>query len=162
MLASILILGGMCASLFGTGADIILYTLLVTHFSMNEKKATHMSIMLMAAISILGFGYRHFIDAGLTSDQYKTWLCAFPVVLFMAPFGTYVLQGMNVEWMLRGIVILNIGQLAYFNLNNPSLGKTVASIVFCVVLMTVFAVTLSRLETRKKREEDLLALPEQP
>ncbi len=162
MLGTILILGGMCASLFGTGADIILYTLLVTHFSMNEKKATHMSIMLMAAISILGFGYRHFIDAGLTSDQYKTWLCAFPVVLFMAPFGTYILQGMNVEWMLRGIVVLNIGQLAYFNLNNPSVGKAVASVIFCVILMTVFAVTLSRLVTKKKREEELLALPEQP
>ncbi len=162
MLGTILILGGMCASLFGTGADIILYTLLVTHFSMNEKKATHMSIILMAAISILGFAYRHFIDAGLTNDQYRTWLCAFPVVLFMAPFGTYILQGMNVEWMLRGIIILNIGQLAYFNLNNPTVGKTVSSVIFCAILMTVFAVTLSRLVSKKKRDVDLLSVPEQP
>ncbi len=162
MLGAILILGGMCASLFGTGADIILYTLLVTRFSMNEKKATHMSIMLMAAISVLGFSYRHFIDADLTNDQYRIWLCAFPVVLFMAPFGTYILQGMNVEWMLRGIVILNIGQLAYFNINNPSVGKSVASAVFCVILMTVFAMTLSRLATKKKRAGEILALPEQP
>lgn len=150
MLGAILILGGMCASLFGTGADIILYTLLVTRFSMNEKTATHMSIMLMAAISVLGFGYRHFVDAGLAEDQYKTWLCAFPVVLFMAPFGTYVLHRMNVEWMLRGIVFLNIGQLAYFNINKPSMGKFVASAVFCAILMTVFAMTLSRLVKRKK------------
>lgn len=155
LLALILILGGMCASLFGTGADIILYTLLVTHFSMNEKKATHMSIILMAAISVLGFAYRHFIDAGLSKDQFSTWLCAYPVVLFMAPFGAYILQRMNVEWMLRGIVILNIGQLAYFNFNQPSLGKTVASVIFCVVLMTVFAMTLSRLVKKRKREECL-------
>jgi uncharacterized membrane protein YfcA len=155
LLGLILILGGMCASLFGTGADIILYTLLVTHFSMNEKKATHLSIILMAAISVLGFAYRHFIDAGLSKDQFSTWLCAYPVVLFMAPFGTYILQGMNVEWMLRGIVILNIGQLAYFNLNQPSIGKTVASVIFCVVLMTVFAMTLSRLVKKRKREECL-------
>lgn len=154
MLVAILILGGMCASLFGTGADIILYTLLVTHFSMNEKKATHMSIILMAAISVLGFGYRHFVDAGLSGDQYRTWLCAFPVVLFMAPFGTYILQGMNVEWMLRGIVLLNVGQLAYFNLNNPSTGKFVASLIFSAFLMMVFAVTLSRLTKRKKQREE--------
>lgn len=152
MLMAIVILGGMCASLFGTGADIIFYTLLVTHFSMNEKKATHMSIILMAAISILGFAYRHFIDGDLTNDQYLTWLCAFPVVLFMAPFGAYVLQGIHVEWMLRGIVILNIGQLAYFNINNPSLAKCVASIIFCAILMTIFAVTLARLSMKKKRE----------
>jgi uncharacterized membrane protein YfcA len=149
-LVAILLLGGMCASLFGTGADIILYTLLVTRFSMNEKKATHMSIILMAAISVLGFGYRHFVDAGLGADQFGTWLCAFPVVLFMAPLGTHILQGMNVEWMLRGIVVLNVGQLAYFNLNQPSVGKTTASAVFCAILMTVFAATLSRLVKKKK------------
>jgi uncharacterized protein len=160
MLAVILLLGGMCASLFGTGADIILYTLLVTRFTMNEKKATHMSIILMAAISVLGYAYRHFIDAGLSNDQYRTWLCAYPVVLFMAPFGTYILQGMNVEWMLRGIVILNIGQLAYFNLNKPSTEKFVASSVFCVILMTLFAVTLSRL-AKKRRPDPPLAGPEE-
>lgn len=150
MLAVILILGGMCASLFGTGADIILYTLLVTRFTMNEKIATHMSIILMASISILGYAYRHFVDAGLAPDQFRTWLCAYPVVLFMAPFGTYILGRLNVEWMLRGIVILNIGQLAYFNLNKPSMEKFIASVVFCVILMALFAVTLSRLSRRKR------------
>jgi uncharacterized protein len=161
MLTCILILGGMCASLFGTGADIILYTLLVTRFAMNEKKATHMSIILMAAISVLGFAYRHFIDANLSADQYRTWLCAFPVVLFMAPFGAYILQGMNVEWMLRGIVVLNIGQLAYFNLNNPSIGKCIASFIFSAVLMTLFAISLARLARKKQQAECLPAAPEQ-
>lgn len=160
MLLVILILGGMCASLFGTGADIILYTLLVTRFAMNEKIATHMSIILMASISVLGYAYRHFVDAGLAPDQFRTWLCAYPVVLFMAPFGTYILQRMNVEWMLRGIVILNIGQLAYFNLNKPSFEKFVASVIFCAILMTLFAVTLSRL-AKKKRPDPSLAQPEE-
>lgn len=160
MLLVILLLGGMCASLFGTGADIILYTLLVTCFTMNEKVATHMSIMLMASMSVLGYAYRHFVDAGLTPDQFRTWLCAYPVVLFMAPFGTYILQRMNVEWMLRGIVILNIGQLAYFNLNKPSMEKFVASVIFCSILMTLFAVTLSRL-AKKKRPDPSLAEPEE-
>jgi uncharacterized membrane protein YfcA len=150
MLVVILLLGGMCASLFGTGADIILYTLLVTRFTMKEKVATHMSIMLMASMSILGYAYRHFVDAGLAPDQFRTWLCAYPVVLFMAPFGTYILQRMNVEWMLRGIVFLNIGQLAYFNLNKPSMEKFVASAIFCALLMALFAFTLSRLSRRKR------------
>jgi uncharacterized membrane protein YfcA len=150
VIAGILVLGGMCASLFGTGADIILYTLLVTRFTMNEKVATHLSIILMASISVLGFGYRHFIDAGLAPDQYRTWLCAYPVVLFMAPFGTFILHRINVEWMLRGIVLLNIGQLAYFNLNKPSMEKTVASVVFFVVLMAAFSLTLSRLAKRTR------------
>ena len=146
----ILFLGGMCASLFGTGADIILYTLLVTRFTMKEKIATHMSIILMASISVLGYAYRHFIDAGLRPEQFKTWLCAYPVVLFMAPFGTHILQRMNVEWMLRGIVVLNVGQLAYFNINQPSPGKLLWSLVFSAILMTVFATTLARLVKSKE------------
>jgi uncharacterized membrane protein YfcA len=151
-LGAILLLGGMCASLFGTGADIILYTLLVTRFGMQEKVATHLSIMLMASLSILGFAYRGWVDEGLSGYQIQTWLCAYPVVLLMAPFGTYVLQRMNVEWMLRGIVVLNIAQLLYFNVNKPSMEKTVASLIFCVVLMVLFSTTLAKLE-RKKREE---------
>jgi len=158
-LGVILLLAGMCASLFGTGADIILYTLLVTRFGMKEKVATHLSIMIMAAMSVLGYAYRHFVDAGLSNDQVRTWLCAYPVVLFMAPFGSYILQGMNVEWMLRGVVILNVGQLLYFNINKPSMDKLIASGIFSIVLMLVFAVTLSKL-AKKSRLEAADALPE--
>jgi uncharacterized membrane protein YfcA len=148
-LAVILLLGGMCASLFGTGADIILYTLAVTRFGLKEKIATHMSIILMAAISVLGYAYRHFIDAGISEYQVRTWLCAYPVVLVMAPFGAYVLHRINVEWMLRGIVVLNVGQLVYFNVSNPSLPKLIASLVSSTVLMGIFIFAMARLAKRK-------------
>jgi uncharacterized membrane protein YfcA len=153
LLVGILLLGGMCGSLFGTGTDILIYTLLVTHFRMKEKVATHMSIMLMAATSVLGYTYRHFVDSGLTSEQVRTWLCAYPVVLFMAPFGTHILQFIHVDWMLKGIVVLNIGQLCYFNLNKPSMEKTIASVLFSVVLMLIFRTALARL-AKKKREQE--------
>ena len=148
LLGAMLIVGGMCASLFGTGCDILLYTLLVTQFRMTEKTATRMSIMLMAGTSVLGYSYRHFIDANLSSDQYRTWLCAYPVVLFMAPFGAYILSKIDVEWMLKGIVVLNIGQLLYFNMNRPAPEKIVASLLFVLVLLYVFLKTISRLSAR--------------
>lgn len=149
MLASILFLGGMCTSLFGTGADIIIYALLVTRFRMREKTATQISIMLMAAMSILGYAYRQFVDHGLTNEQVRTWLSAYPVVLFMAPFGSYILQRIHVDWMLKGVVALNIGQLLYFNLNKPTPGKLVASLIFSTVLMLVFRSMLARLSRQK-------------
>lgn len=149
----ILFLGGMCASLFGTGADIILYTLLVTRFGMQEKIATHMSIMMMAGISILGFAYRHFYDAGLTQYQVQTWLCAYPVVLFMAPLGAYVLKHLNKEWMLKFICVLNIGQMLYFNLYKPSLDKFIWSAIFTLVLSLIFYTVMRRLVNRRKLEQ---------
>ncbi|MCW3835890.1 TSUP family transporter [Sphingomonas canadensis] len=153
MLAAVLFAGGIAASLFGTGADIAIYTLLVTRFRMDEKVATHISIMLMAAISILGCAYRFFWDGDVTDYQVRTWLCAYPVVLFMAPFGSYVLSRLNVEWMLRAIVALNIFQIAYFNLKNPTWAKLAWSTGFSVVLFAVFWFSLARIvrQTARRR-----------
>jgi uncharacterized membrane protein YfcA len=145
MLALILFAGGICASLFGTGADIVLYTLLVTRFRMDEKIATHMSIMVMAAISILGFAYRGFWDQGITPYQVRTWLCAWPVVLLMAPLGSHVLSRLKVDWMLRGIVVLNVFQMVYFNLKAPTPEKVAYSLGFSAVLFAVFWLTLAHM-----------------
>lgn len=145
MLAAILFAGGVCASLFGTGADIVLYTLLVTRFRMDEKIATHLSIMVMAAISVLGFGYRAFWDDGITDYQVRTWLCAYPVVLLMAPLGSYVLSRLRIDWMLRGIVVLNIFQMVYFNLKAPTPEKLGFSLGFSAVLFAVFWFTLAHM-----------------
>ena len=152
MLAGVLIAGGMCASLFGTGADIVLYTMLVTRFRMDEKVATHMSIMVMAAISILGYAYRFFWDGDITDYQVRTWLCAYPVVLFMAPFGSYILHKLNVEWMLRGIVALNIFQLGYFNLKNPSWEKLAWSSGFSIALFAIFWFSLAHIARQTERQ----------
>lgn len=141
----VLLAGGMCASLFGTGADILLYTLLVTRFGLQEKIATQFSILLMAAVSVLGFGYRGLFEQALSTDQFRTWLTAFPVVLVMAPLGALLLTRIRVEWMLRGLVLLNLAQLLYFNVREPSAEKLLASILFSVVFAVVFVTALDRL-----------------
>jgi hypothetical protein len=47
--------------------------------------------------------------------------------------------------MLRAIVLLNVGQLTYFNLNNPTFAKFAWSCVFCVALMAVFFLSLNQI-----------------
>ena len=138
----------------------MLYTALVTRFRMDEKIATHMSIMVMAAISILGYAYRFFWDGDITDYQVLTWLCAYPVVLFMAPFGSYILHKLNVEWMLRGIVALNIFQLAYFNIKNPSLEKLAWSGAFSTVLFAIFWFSLGHIARETERRRTLAAQAE--
>jgi MFS family permease len=145
----VLLLGGMCASLFGTGADILIYTLLVTHFSMREKLATELSIVLMAALSVLGTLVRGLVQQELTHYQVQTWLCAVPVVLVMAPLGSFVLTRVPNEWMLRAIVALNIGQLSWFNLRAPTLEKFSWSLIFSSVLVFLFVGLSRRLRRRR-------------
>lgn len=130
--------GGIAASLFGTGADILMYTLVVTRFGLAEKTATRLSVVLMTCVSLAGFSWRHFVDADLQPEQYQGWLCAWPVVLFMAPFGAWVLQRIHVEWMIRGLVILNSLQLIYFNLREPSLARVLVSLILTLLLFMVF------------------------
>lgn len=149
LLLLVLLAGGACASLFGTGADIILYTLLVTLFRLKEKLATHFAIMLMAAISIAGFAYRGLVESALTHYQLQTWLSAYPVVLLMAPLGALVLSRVNKEWMLRGIAGLNLAQLAYFLLYNSSPQKWLWAAVFMVLLTSFFYLGLKRLALQK-------------
>ena len=66
----------------------------------------------------------------------------------MAPFGAYILSKINVEWMIKGIVILNIAQLAYFNVNRPSIEKLIATIVFMGVLLFLFLRSFAKLSAR--------------
>lgn len=162
-LGFILVIGGMVSSLFGTGGDVVLYLLLVSHFNMTAKKATRISIFLQASISILGYSYRAFVDHGLTNYQIRTWLCAFPVVLFMAPFGVYILAKLHVNWMLRFIIALNIFQIVYFNVMGPSLPKVIASGICTTVLGITFYFMLRHVSNRAKASEGALpqaTLPE--
>jgi uncharacterized protein len=149
-LALVLVIGGMVSSLFGTGGDVVLYLVLVTHFNMRAKKACRISILLQASISILGYLYRAFGDHGLTNYQIKTWLCAFPVVLFMAPFGVYILAKLHVNWMLRFIIVLNIFQLCWFNIKEPSPGKLTASLIFSALLGATFYFMLRHMSRKFK------------
>lgn len=153
----VVFVGGMCTSLFGTGADILLYTILVTHFTMKEKIATEMSVIMMAAVSLLGYAYRGLYEGALTHYQVRTWLCAVPVVLVMAPLGAHVLKKINTEYMLRAVVVLNIAQLGYFNLKNPSLEKVYWSMGATVVLASIFLWGMS--ELAKRKTEEVLAEP---
>jgi hypothetical protein len=116
-----------------------------------------MSIVLQAAISILGYNYRAFIDHGLSSYQIKTWLCAYPVVLIMAPFGAYALSRLHVNWMLKAIIVINVFQLLYFNITAPSLEKVIASAVFTALLGTVFFLALRHMAKKTRAQRGIEA-----
>jgi hypothetical protein len=124
---------------------------------MREKIATEMSVIMMAALSILGFAYRGLYQNELTQYQVQTWLCAAPVVLIMAPLGAHVLKKVNTEYMLRAVVVLNIGQLAYFNLRNPSTEKFIWSMSGTGLMAALFFWGMSELAKRPAAE--LIAEP---
>jgi len=95
------------------------------------------------------------VDHGLTNYQIRTWLCAFPVVLFMAPFGVYVLAKLHVNWMLRFIIALNIFQIVYFNVMGASVPKVIASVICTTILGITFYFMLKHMVKRTKASEGI-------
>jgi hypothetical protein len=79
-------------------------------------------------------------------------LCAYPVVLIMAPFGAYVLSRLHVNWMLKTIIGINIFQLLYFNFSEPSINKVIASTIFSLGLSTIFFYALGQMARIRKSE----------
>jgi len=166
-LGIILVGGGIVSSLFGTGADILLYMFLITRFNMTAKIAVRISIVLQASLSILGYAYRAIIDVGphgLTNYQIRTWLCAFPVVLFMAPFGAYVLARLHVNWMLRGIIALNVFQLTWFVAKDYKPEKLEAAGIFTTLLAATFYFALKHVAKmhREQAQQDAAAIDPTP
>ena len=100
----------------------------------------------MASMSVLGYGYRLWWDDGLSQYQIQTWLCAYPVVLLMAPLGAFVLSKINKEWMLRGVAVLNLAQVGYFLINKPSLEKGLCIVLFGALLSGLFWYAIRSLE----------------
>jgi hypothetical protein len=75
-------------------------------------------------------------------------LCAYPIVLFMAPFGAYALSRLHVNWMLKAIIVINIFQLIYFNCTDPSIEKLIASVIFAILLASIFVLALRHMSNK--------------
>jgi uncharacterized protein len=108
-------------------------------------------------LSVLGYAYRGLYEGALTQYQVQTWLCAAPVVLVMAPLGAHVLKKINTEYMLRAVVVLNLAQLIYFNLKNPSAQKIYWSVGATLLLASIFFWGMAQFA--KRRAGEVLAAP---
>lgn len=80
-------LGGLIAGLLGSGADLVGFCVLALYFRIEIIRATQISVILMAACSIIGIAMKWLIFEGVSQQVINLWLLAAPVVLFGAPFG---------------------------------------------------------------------------
>ena len=104
--------GGVFSSLTGSGSDVLLFVFVVLVAKVDARVAIPTSIISMASVSLIGFlivGFWHGqIDIGVVGEQvvsvggdafgpelasqfdlFGLWLAGAPVVLWMAPIGSY-------------------------------------------------------------------------
>jgi uncharacterized membrane protein YfcA len=127
-------LGGIASSMFGTGADMLLYICLSCWFAMREKEATDLSILVMAAVSIFGILMRWLLIGGVSPQVYDLWLAAVPIVLLGAPFGNWLLKKVRKESMLIFLFLFNLWNFLWWSYNNTSLLWTALPLLIALYL----------------------------
>lgn len=71
----------------GSGIDIVVFSVMVLLFRMDEKIATPTSVILMALNSIAGILTQTFILHDFKVPVVHYWLAAIPIVIVGAPLG---------------------------------------------------------------------------
>lgn len=129
--------GGFASSLFGTGADMLLFICLSCWFAMREKLATDISILTMAAISIFGILIRTTIIGDVSVDVFHMWLAAVPVVLLGAPLGNWLLQKVRKETLLIFLLAFNLWTFCWW------ISKNITMIWPAILSLAVIYVTMT-------------------
>jgi len=136
-------LGGLASSMFGTGADMLLYVCLSCWFAMKEKEATDLSIIVMAFVSIFGILTRILVTGGIDPQVYDLWLAAIPVVLLGAPLGNWLLQSIRKESMLIFLFFFNLWTFIWWSYNNTSL-ILIALLLLILIYLIMICVMYQR------------------
>ncbi len=81
-------IGGTVSGVTGTGLDIVMFSLLVLAFEVDEKVATPTSVVLMAGNALIGFAWRNFFSQDpISSEAWLYWWVSVPVVVVGAALG---------------------------------------------------------------------------
>lgn len=105
------VLGGMIAGLLGSGADVVGFCLLVLYFRIEIIRATQVSVLLMAAGSIIGIGFRVLFFEGVGQQVLDWWVLAAPVVLFGAPLGAALCRRLPPRLLLGFICLIVLAEV---------------------------------------------------
>ena len=106
-------IGGLVSSLVGTGADIIVFSILALYFGLCEKVATLTSVVIMAATSIMGSSLKFLFFAPPNPETIeRVWACA-PIVVIGAPFGAWFIKDRTPAFVRR-ILYCSIGAQTFW------------------------------------------------
>lgn len=94
-------LGGCISALFGTGINMLSFCFVVLYFGLSEKVATPSSIIIMSIETIAGFLLHSLILNDMSDESWNMWLACIPVVIFMAPLGSWFASKLNRMYFQR-------------------------------------------------------------
>ncbi len=132
--ATVAVAGGVLSSLTGTGANILIFLLLMVVLGIDPKVALPTAIVVMAVVSVVGLflfgvmdgqlnvdlvgdrvvavGGQAFEGAASEVDLFGLWFAAVPVVVWGAPLGSFVAHHVPESWLIRFVAMLAAVEVA--------------------------------------------------
>jgi uncharacterized membrane protein YfcA len=113
-------IGGLASGIVGSGADIMVFALLVLFYKKELKAATATSVIIMAATSIVGSWCNFVLLDGLTPQISAFLWAAVPVVVIGAPLGAFVCAKVKAGVLLSfllSLIVLEVGFTSFELLN---------------------------------------------
>lgn len=106
------VLGGLIASVMGSGVELLVYMALVVLFRVDVKIAIPTAVMAAAFTSIVGIGVS--LAQGVVGREVlDNWLAAVPIVVLGAPLGALVVQLVSRRPTLLIVSALCVGQFVW-------------------------------------------------
>jgi len=143
------VLGGLVSGLLGSGADLIGFCLLALYFRIEIIRATQISVILMAASSIIGLGLKTLYFGGLGQQVIDLWLIAAPVVLFGAPLGAAMCRRIPPNLLLTFICLIVIAEVISTAILVPIDSNRIFIYGFAVAISLVVLFFVGYLATHK-------------
>ena len=127
-------LGGAASALVGSGADVLLYLVVVVLFGIDPRVGVPTSLVVMATVSVVGALVLGLIDGQLDTvvvddrvvevggqaidprpvgeaDVLGMWLAAIPVVAWGAPLGSWVASRLSARQLVAFVVALAAAEI---------------------------------------------------
>jgi uncharacterized protein len=106
------LIGGLIAAMIGVGLEMVLYTVLVLLFRSDLKVAVPTAVCATAITSIVGTAL-HIWIGDIPIAIFGNWLASAPIVIFGAPFGTYLVTHIPRIRLLYFVSFLCVFQFGY-------------------------------------------------
>jgi uncharacterized membrane protein YfcA len=98
--------GGGVSGLLGSGADLVAFSLLVLYFRIEIKRATQISVILMAATAVIGTLLQGLVFKRINDEVMTLWYVAAPIVLFGAPLGAAFCRHISTKILIAFICVI--------------------------------------------------------
>jgi uncharacterized membrane protein YfcA len=129
------LIGGVVSALIGTGANSVVFMVMVLLFRVNEKIVTPTTVVLMTIVTIPGFLMHLFFLKDFTPAVMGYWLAAVPVVVVGAPLGAFLCSQMKrheIVWLLLFLIALEfISTVLLVPLPPPVLWVSFGMLLLC-------------------------------